>query len=88
VQNGAWVIKSQVLYFTVNLLGFDVTASGVTVYNNQKVNEQIPDSIFAGKVISSYDKMANKKDTSYWKENRPIPLEKDESKDFAIQRQP
>ncbi len=77
-----WVIKSQVLYFTVNLLGFDVTASGVTVYNNQKVNEPIPDSVFADRIISAYDKTANKKDTSYWKDNRPIPLEKDESKDF------
>jgi len=78
-----WVVKSQVLYFTVNLMGFDVTAGGVTVYNNQKVNEPIPDSIFADRIISSYDKTANKKDTAYWKEHRPIPLEQDESKDFV-----
>ena len=78
-----WVIKSQVLYFTVNLLGFDVTASGVTVYNNQKVNEPIPDSIFADRIISAYDKTAKKKDSTYWKDNRPIPLEKDEQKDFV-----
>ena len=82
LQKDTWVIKSQVLYFTINVLGFDVTASGVTVYNNQKVNEPISDSVFANKIISSYDKLANKKDTSYWKENRPIPLEKDESRDF------
>ena len=83
LQKDTWVIKNQVLYFTVNLLGFDITASGVTVYNNQKVNEPIPDSIFAGKIISAYDKTANKKDSSYWN-SRPIPLENDEKKDFIV----
>ena len=78
-----WVIKNQVIYFTINLLGFDITASGVTVYNNQKVNEPIPDSVFADRIISAYDKTANKKDTSYWN-NRPIPLEHDEKRDFVM----
>lgn len=79
-----WVIKSQVLYFTVNMFGFDITATGVTVYNKQKVNEPIPDSIFSGNVISSYDRGANKKDSSYWKDSRPIPLEHDEVRDFVV----
>jgi hypothetical protein len=83
LQKDTWVIKSQVIYFTVNMLGFDITASVLTVYNNQKINEPIPDSVFEGKIISAYDKTANKKDTSYWKENRPIPLEKDEQRDFV-----
>jgi hypothetical protein len=83
LQKDKWVIKSQVLYFTINLMGFDITASGVTVYNNQKVNMPLPDSIFSGKVISAYDKTANKKDTSYWKD-RPIQLENDEKRDFVI----
>lgn len=84
VQKDMWVIKSQVLYFTVKLLGFDITATGVTAYNKQKVNEAIPDSIFAGKIISAYDKNANKKDSNYWKESRPIPLEKDEHENFIV----
>ena len=83
LQKDTWVVKSQVLYFTINLLGFDITASGVTVYNNQKVNQQIPDSVFAGKITNTYDKTANKKDTSYWV-NRPIPLENDEKRDFVV----
>jgi len=79
-----WVIKNQVLYVTINLMGLDITGTGVTVYNNQKVNEPIPDSIFRGKVTSSYDKQANKKDTSYWTQLRPIPLQSDEIKDFVV----
>jgi len=78
-----WVIKSQVVYFAVNLLGFDITASGVTVYNNQKINDPIPDSVFADRISSAYDKTANKKDSSYWN-NRPVPLEGDEQRDFVI----
>jgi hypothetical protein len=84
INNDNWVIKSQVQYFTINMFGFDATANFVTVYNNQKVNEPIPDSVFAGKVVSSYDKTATKKDTAYWHEARPIPLEKDEIHDFIV----
>lgn len=78
-----WVIKSQVLYFTIKFLAFDVTASGVAVYNNQKMNEPIADSLFAGKVVSQYDKTANKKDSTHF-ESRPVPLEKDEERDFVV----
>ena len=84
VDNDKWVIKSQVIYFTIGILGFDATASGVSVYNNQLINAPIPDSMFAKRVTSSYDKVANKKDTSYWLTNRPVPLESDEKKDFVV----
>ena len=84
LQADTWVIKSQVIYVTVKLLVFDITANFVTVYNDQKINEPIPDSIFSKKIISSYDKTANKKDSSYWTTSRPIPLEKDEKRDFVV----
>ena len=84
LEKDTWVIKSQVLYIAINILGFDITGSGVTVYNKQRVNEPIPDTMFAGNVISSYDKKANKKDTAYWLEARPIPLEADEKKDYVL----
>jgi hypothetical protein len=79
-----WVGKSQVAYYTLNLIGLDVTANFVSVYDNQKVNQPIPDSIFADKVTSAYDKNSNKKDTVYWEDARPIPLETDEQKDFVV----
>jgi hypothetical protein len=84
LQKDTWVIKSQVIYFTVNMLGFDIAASGVTVYNKQKVNQPIPDSILDGKVVSVYDKNANKKDSTYFKDARPIPLETDESRNYVV----
>ena len=44
----------------------------------------IADTFFEKKITSSYDKVANKKDSAYWKESRPIPLEADEKKDFVV----
>lgn len=84
LRSDVWVIKSQVWYPTLTFMGFDFTGNFATVYNRQKVNESIPDTMFAKKLVSSYDKTANKKDTSYWTEARPIPLEKDEVKNYVF----
>ena len=84
LKNDTWVAKNQVIYIAINVLGFDVTGSLVTVYDNQKVNEPIPDTIFNKKIVSSYDKTSNKKDTSYWSGVRPIPLEADENRNYHI----
>ncbi len=83
LEKDTWVIKSQVLYFALKIFTFDITGTGVAAYNNQKVNQPIPDSIFADKVVSIYDKQANKKDSTYWKDARPIPLEQDEQHNFV-----
>lgn len=84
LRKDTWVPKSQVLYFTIKILILDMTGNFLTVYNNQKVNEPVPDSLFEGKTASSYDAMANKKDTSYWTEKRPVPLQTDESRDYIV----
>jgi hypothetical protein len=84
LEKDTWVVKSQVLYITVGIFGFNIAGHFVTVYDNQKVNQPIPDSIFSNKITSSYDKGANKKDSTYWKEERPIPLEEDEVKDYVV----
>src|SRR5690606_32733042 len=45
----------------------------------------IADSIFKKKEITSYDSLANDRDTSYWNTTRPIPLEKEENKTYLYQ---
>lgn len=77
-----WVIKHQGIFFNLKLMGFDLVGNIVTVYNNQKINGAIPDSIFNKKIVSEYDRDANKKDSSYWNQYRYIPLEEDEVKDY------
>ncbi len=82
LQKDTWIIKSQVQFVTLNLLGFDITINFMAVYDNQKINQPIPDSLFENKVISSYLSEANEKDTSYWKGARSVPLEEDEREDY------
>jgi hypothetical protein len=84
LRKDTWVIKNQVIYPTLNLMGFNVSGRFVTVYDRQKVNEPVPDSIFTGNVVSKYDADANKKDTSYFTTARPIPLQEDESNDYVV----
>lgn len=78
-----WVIKNQVFYPTINLLGFDISGNFVTVYDNQKVNQPIPDSIFNKKITMSYELGANKKDSAYWQNFRPMKLEDDEIRNYV-----
>lgn len=82
LKKDAWVIKNQQFYPTINIFGFGITGNFVTVYDNQKVNEPVPDTIFQEKIVSTYDKTANKKDSAYWEEMRPLPLETDEARDY------
>jgi hypothetical protein len=84
LKKDTWVVKNQLLYPTINLFGFNISAQFLTVYDRQKVNEAIPDTIFNNKIVSKYDNDANKKDSSYWLNNRPIPLQEDESKDYVV----
>ncbi len=82
LEQDLWVIKQQLIYPAINILGFDMNGYFVTVYNDQKVNLPIPDSIFNEKIVGQYDRNANKKDTAYWAENRPVPLLEEERTDY------
>lgn len=84
LKKDVWVVKSQQLYLTLGMFGVDIAGNFVTVYDNQKVNAPMPDSIFNKKIISTYDVAANKKDTNYWEETRPLPLETDEARDYQF----
>ena len=78
-----WVIKNQVFYPTLNIFGFDISGNFVTVYDNQKVNHSIADSIFNKKTTISYQRDATKRDEAYWNELRPLALEEDENKNYS-----
>jgi hypothetical protein len=79
-----WVIKSQIIYPTIGIMGFDITGSFVSVYDDQKVNVSIPDSIFDKKVRVSYDQDATKKDSTYWQSQRMMKLENDEQRNYIF----
>lgn len=84
VAKDLWIIQSQVLYPVIRLLGIELAGSFVTSYRNNQVNKPIAKEKFAGNIISSYDTGANDRTLAYWDTIRPIPLQKDEVRDFEV----
>jgi hypothetical protein len=84
VSKDLWIIQSQVLYPVIKMLGFELAGNFVTSYKNQQVNKPVADEKFEGNIISVYDTAANDRSIAYWDTIRPIPLEKDEVRDFKI----
>jgi hypothetical protein len=39
---------------------------------------------FFDRILMKYDSAFNRKDTNYWNSVRPVPLEKDEKRDFVV----
>ncbi|MBS1777243.1 MAG: carboxypeptidase-like regulatory domain-containing protein [Bacteroidetes bacterium] len=76
------VIKQQIIGLSLKILGFDIAGNFVTVYDNQKINEPMPDSVFAKNITSEYDKNATEKDSLYWTKERPVPLLGEELNDY------
>src|SRR5690606_39127153 len=82
IKENIWIIHSQVLHPTLNIIGIDAAGDFVTAYSGQKVNIPLNDSLFESKVLAEYDSNANSKPVAYWDSIRPIPLRKDEIKDY------
>lgn len=84
VEKDLWVIQSQIIYPVLSFAGIEAAGNFITSYQNTKVNQQIPDSIFANKIIAHYDNNALNKEKDYWDSLRPIPLSKEEIKNFKV----
>lgn len=82
-EKNKWVIKSQVIYPTITFFGLDISGHFLTVYDKQELEANIPDSIFKGRVLSQYMPDANKKDSTYWQDKRPVKLQDDEVRDYV-----
>jgi hypothetical protein len=83
VGNGAWRIKNQLLHFTFNQFGIDAVANFVNVYSSYNLSPVFEKKYFDNVVIK-YDTSVNKKTKAYWDTIRPMPLEKEEVKDYLV----
>jgi len=83
VANDVWKTKDQVVYVAVKKFGFDFAGNFVNVYTNYNINPGFRKKFF-DRVIMRYDSGFNRKDTAYWTNLRPIPLERDEKRDFVF----
>ena len=82
-KGSVWQVKDQVVYFTFDILGFDIVGNLVNVYNNYDINPQWRKKYF-NNVLVRYDTAVNKKTKAYWDSIRPLPLEPDEKINYTI----
>ena len=83
VNNEIWQVKNQLLHFNFNQLGIDAVGNFVNVYSNYNLTPNFDNKYF-DRVIIKYDTNVNKKSTAYWDTIRPVPLEKEEIKDYLV----
>jgi hypothetical protein len=67
--------------FHFKLLGFRGDGYFNAVISNYEINPTFPKRFFKNEVLKVEDE-ANKKDTGYWKDNRPVPLTNEEITDY------
>jgi hypothetical protein len=77
-----WKIFSQLTAFKFGILGFKFDGYFNTVLSNYDLKPIFPSGFF-GKETFKVDNGANERDTAYWANIRPIPLTKDEVKDYS-----
>jgi len=83
VNEEVWRVKNQLLHFNFNQLGIDAIGNFVNVYSNYNVNPTFTKNYF-DRIIIKYDTNVNKKSKDYWDSIRPVPLEKEEIKDYKV----
>ena len=81
VDDRNWFIASQVVYPSIRFLGFDAWGSFVNVYSEVNTAPVFSKGVF-GNTILAYRDSANRRSLAYWEENRPIPLNESERKDY------
>ncbi len=79
--NNIWVPRSLKLSSKIDLFGMGATFNSVGIFNGYKLNREFPKKFFTNAVFS-IKKEANKKDSIYWEDNRPISLTDEERKNY------
>ncbi|TCZ73858.1 DUF5686 and carboxypeptidase regulatory-like domain-containing protein [Flaviaesturariibacter aridisoli] len=78
---GPWVLRSQVVYPTIKMFGFDGFGSFANVYSDYNLNPDFPKGYFDNTILR-YTDSSNKKTEDYWAQTRPISLEREEVEDY------
>ena len=82
-QNDAWVLISQSIDFKVNVFGFKFDGRFSSAYSKYNFTPNYKENTFTNEVLT-FENEATQKDTVYWNKLRPVPLTKEEVKDYKI----
>jgi hypothetical protein len=83
VSKDVWRVKNQHLHFNFKQFGIDAIGDFVSIYSNYNINLKF-DKKFFDRTIIKYDTAVNKRPKAYWDTIRPVPLEPEERKDYAV----
>ncbi len=81
-KNGLYIQISQSVDFSFKIFGFGGDGRYTAVYSNYNFTPDFNKNSF-GREILSFSEMANKKDSLYWQEVRPVPLTGEEMRDYV-----
>jgi hypothetical protein len=76
-----WVLKSQIIYPSIKLLGFDGYGSFANIYSSYNFSPSFLKGYFDN-IIIRYADSATQKEADYWTTTRPIVLQQDEIVDY------
>ncbi|TBW28460.1 DUF5686 and carboxypeptidase regulatory-like domain-containing protein [Gramella sp. KN1008] len=81
-ESDLYIQISQSVDFSFKIFGFGGDGRFTAVYSNYDFNPEFDKRTF-GPEILSFESEANKKDSLYWQEVRPVPLTKEEISDYV-----
>lgn len=77
-----WVLISQNIDFSYGIFGIEGDGRFTAVYSNYDFESNVSSKAFT-KEILSFEEEANKKDSIFWDDRRPVPLTIEESNDYV-----
>lgn len=81
VEKEIWLPFTTKFVFNFGILGIEGDGMYVGVNSNYIIDPDFPKNFFSNEVMKVNDD-ANKKDSSYWETNRPVPLTTEEANDY------
>lgn len=83
VGNDKWRVSNQLIKFNIKIFGFNSSGNFLSVYSDYNVAPKF-DKKFFDRVLIKYDTAVSKNPASFWDSIRPVPLEKEEVKDYKV----
>jgi hypothetical protein len=82
IEQGRWMLSSQVLFPAAKKFGFDAYGSFINVYSQYQLNPNLRKRS-SDRFLLRYEDSSNKRTLQYWEAIRPIPLTVEEQLDYV-----
>ena len=82
VENDVWMLLNSEFNFEFSVFGFHGKGLILGVFSNYNIHPDFPEHYFDNEVLK-INNDANKKDTVYWDQVRPVPLTLEEDRDYV-----